>query len=928
MDGISTLRSLAAVPEVTPATREPAVASLKQVGQNYGSAVALDGVSLDVPSQQMVGLIGPDGVGKSTLLGIVAGVRRIQTGKVAVLGGDIADPSFRNSVSSRVAYLPQGLGKNLYPTLSIFENVDFFGRLFGQSREEREWRIQELLASTDLTPFRDRPAGKLSGGMKQKLGLCCSLIHDPDLLILDEPTTGVDPLARRQFWELIDRIRARRSGMSVMVATAYMDEAERFDWLVAMNAGKILRTGSPDELKRATGETTLERAFIRLLPEELRRGHKEPEISPWRSRGGTPAIEAHDLTQRFGTFTAVDHVNFRIERGEIFGFLGSNGCGKTTTMKMLTGLLPPTEGTALLFGKPVKGGDVESRRRVGFMTQAFSLYTELTVRQNLLLHARLFDLPAETSGKRIEELLTQFGLESTADTLAESLPLGIRQRLSLAVAVIHEPEMLILDEPTSGVDPIARDGFWQLLIRLSRENGVTIFLSTHFMNEAARCDRMSMMHAGRVLAQGPPAQLVAERKAKSLEDAFIGYLEEAADKPVTSATPEPIATDGPVAHAAKAPSNFSIGRIWAFARREAVELQHDSVRLAFALFGPILLMIVFGYGISLDVDHLPFAVLDPDATPASRLYADSLRGSYYFVEHSPLLNYSNLDRRLRNGELRIALELPPSFQSDLLRGRQPEVNVFIDSAQPFRGETARSYVESAHDKYLTRLRAAQGMPPAPKPIKFQPRALFNQAFKSIYAMVPGDIMLLLILIPSMLTALSVVREKELGSIANFYAAPATRLEFLIGKQLPYFAVALVQFATLVALAILLFRVPLKGSAATLLLGGVVYVLATTGFGLLISVFASTQTAAIFAAAIITILPAVQFSGMFVPVSSLTRGAWFAARIFPSTYFQAISVGTFTKALGLSSLWRNVAVLALLALIYFVASALLLRKQED
>ena len=224
----------------------------------------------------MIGLIGPDGVGKSTLLGIIAGVRRIQAGGVTVLGGNIADARFRNSVSSRVAYLPQGLGKNLYPTLSIFENVDFFGRLFGQSREEREWRIQELFASTDLTPFRDRPAGKLSGGMKQKLGLCCSLIHDPDLLILDEPTTGVDPLARRQFWELIDRIRARRQGMSVMVATAYMDEAERFDWLVAMNAGKVLATGSPDELKRETNENTLERAFIQLLPEESRRGHKEP----------------------------------------------------------------------------------------------------------------------------------------------------------------------------------------------------------------------------------------------------------------------------------------------------------------------------------------------------------------------------------------------------------------------------------------------------------------------------------------------------------------------------------------------------------------------------------------------------------------------------------------------------------------------------
>jgi ribosome-dependent ATPase len=910
------------------ASRET-VASVKGVSQRYGKAIALDGVELDFPAQKMIGLIGPDGVGKSTLLGIIAGVRRIQIGNVTVLGGNIADARFRNSVSSRVAYLPQGLGKNLYPTLSIFENIDFFGRLFGQSREEREWRINELFASTDLTPFRDRPAGKLSGGMKQKLGLCCSLIHDPDLLILDEPTTGVDPLARRQFWELIDRIRGRRSGMSVMVATAYMDEAERFDWLVAMNAGKVLATGSPDELKRDTNETTLERAFIQLLPEESRRGHKEPEILPWQSSGGTPAIEAHGLTQRFGTFTAVDHVSFRIERGEIFGFLGSNGCGKTTTMKMLTGLLPPTEGTAVLFGQEVKGGDVESRGHVGFMSQAFSLYTELTVRQNLVLHAHLFDIPEDASHKRVDELLTSFGLESVADTLAESLPLGIRQRLSLAVAVIHEPEMLILDEPTSGVDPVARDGFWELLIRLSRENGVTIFLSTHFMNEAARCDRMSMMHAGKVLAQGPPAQLVAERKAKNLEDAFIGYLEEAAEKSViTSATSEPAEMSGPATHADETPSKFSLGRVWAFARREAVELQHDSVRLAFAVLGPILLMIVFGYGISLDVEHLPFAVLDFDGTPASRDYIDSFRGSIYFDEKAPIPNYQELDRRLRNGELRIALELPPAFEKDLQRGRQPEVSAFLDAAVPFRAETARSYIESVHDQYLTQLRQSKGLPPAAKPIKIESRALYNQDFKSIYAMVPADIMLLLILIPSMLTALSVVREKELGSIANFYAAPATRLEFLAGKQLPYVGVALIQFVTLVALAIFVFRVPLKGSWETLVLGGVIYVLASTGFGLLISVFAPTQTAAIFAAAIITILPAVQFSGMFVPVSSLTGGAWFAAKIFPSTYFQAISVGTFTKALGLASLWRNVAALGLLALIYFVTSVVLLEKQED
>src|SRR5215475_2518673 len=533
------------------AAADPWVARVSGVSQVYGKAVALDDVTLDVPSQRMIGLIGPDGVGKSTLLGMLAGVRKIQKGDAEVLGGNIADAKFRKAVSGRIAYLPQGLGKNLYPTLSIFENADFFGRLFGQSRKERDWRIDDLFASTDLTPFRDRPAGKLSGGMKQKLGLCCSLIHDPDFLILDEPTTGVDPLARRQFWDLIDRIRERRPQMSVLVATAYMDEAERFEWLVAMNAGKVLDTGTPDELRRRTNVDTLEKAFIKLLPEEARRGHREPVITPRQDTGGPPAIEAHGLTQRFGTFTAVDHVDFRIERGEIFGFLGSNGCGKTTTMKMLTGLLPPTEGTAMLFGKPVKGGDVESRRRVGFMTQAFSLYTELTVRQNLVLHARLFDLPADKSAKRVAELLADFGLEQVADTLTESLPLGIRQRLSLAVAVLHEPDMLILDEPTSGVDPVARDGFWELLIRLSREKGVTIFLSTHFMNEAERCDRMSMMHAGKVMAQGPPAQLVAERKAPNLEDAFIGYLEEASRPPTP---PAAAATATPPVTAAATPA--------------------------------------------------------------------------------------------------------------------------------------------------------------------------------------------------------------------------------------------------------------------------------------------------------------------------------------------------------------------------------------
>ncbi|MGD9658352.1 MAG: ATP-binding cassette domain-containing protein, partial [Methylocystis sp.] len=451
------------------------VARLRDVSLRYGDDIALDSITLDIPAGAMVGLIGPDGVGKSSLLSLVAGARAVQTGKVEALGVDMANAAHRNAVCPQIAYMPQGLGKNLYPTLSVAENIDFFARLFGQEQQERERRIADLVKNTGLAPFVDRPAGKLSGGMKQKLGLCCALVHDPDLLILDEPTTGIDPLSRRQFWDLIDRIRRDRAGMSVIVATAYMEEAARFDWLVAMDGGRTLATGAVEELLTRTKSATLEAAFIALLPEERRRTHHAVVIPPRDGKDAEIAIEARDLTMRFGDFVAVDHVGFRIHRGEIFGFLGSNGCGKTTTMKMITGLLPPSEGQAWLFGKEVDPRDLATRQRVGYMSQAFSLYSELTVRQNLELHARLFRLPAETIDARVAEVAEQFDLRAIMDELPGTLPLGQRQRLSLAVAMIHSPAMLILDEPTSGVDPIARDSFWQRLIDMSRRDGVTIF---------------------------------------------------------------------------------------------------------------------------------------------------------------------------------------------------------------------------------------------------------------------------------------------------------------------------------------------------------------------------------------------------------------------------------------------------------------------
>ena len=899
------------------------------MSHRYGLTVALDDVTLEIPARCMVGLIGPDGVGKSTLLALISGVRRIQEGEVVALDGDMRDGEHRRSSLPRIAYMPQGLGRNLYPTLTVFENLDFFGRLFDQPKSEREWRINELLASTGLDPFPDRPAGKLSGGMKQKLSLCCSLIHDPDLLILDEPTTGVDPLSRRQFWELIDRIRARRPEMSVMVATAYMEEAERFDWLTAMDDGRVIATGSPEELRAKGNASTLDDAFINLLPEAKRAGHQAVIVRPRRTTGGLPAIEAEGLTQRFGKFTAVDHVSFRIEAGEIFGFLGSNGCGKSTTMKMLTGLLAPAEGKALLFGRPLDAADMATRERVGYMTQAFSLYGELTVRQNLDLHSHLFHLPENRRAARVRELLDRFDLLGVADSRPESLPLGQKQRLQLAVAVLHGPEVLILDEPTSGVDPVARDSFWRTLISLSRDDGVTIFLSTHFMNEAERCDRISLMNAGKVLAVGTAKELTERRGMERFEDAFIAYLEDAGgreSKPSeTAPSPEPT---WPAASRASVSSRFDLRRLWAYARRETMEILRDPIRLTFAIAGPLILMVTIGYGISFDVEHLAYAVFDQDQTTQSRELLENFAGSRYFTEHPDIVGQSELEHRLKSGELKVALEIPPNFGKDLVADKQPEISVWLDGAMPFRAETASGYVSGLGMTYLTD-QAARGHITnlQPMPVNVEERFRYNQAFKSIYQTVPATIMLVLILIPAMMTAVGVAREKETGSIANFRSTPITGIEFLLGKQLPYVVIGLVSFLTLLLTAIYLFGVPVKGSLATLFAGVLIYIGATTAFGLLVSCFTSTQIAAIFTTTILTIVIGVNFSGLIVPFSSLAGGGLWIGLGFPSGWFTQVSLGTFTKALGFAELWSDLLALLVFALGFVAAASVILRKQE-
>ena len=917
--------------------------SISRLSHRFGKTQALDDVSLDIPRGATVGLIGPDGVGKSTLLSLIAGVRVIQGGRVEVLGGDMADKNVRREMSHRVAFMPQGLGRNLYPTLTVAENIDFHARMFGLNAKQRQERIRRLTEATGLLPFVDRAAGKLSGGMKQKASLCCALVHSPDLLILDEPTTGVDPLSRRQFWALVDDLRQEHAGMTVIVATAYIEEAQQFERLLAMDAGRLLENKPTAEVLREYGTDNLETAYVSMLPPEKQQGSGTLELTPFVPEpDAPPAMEAHGLTKRFGSFTAVDHVSFTIQKGEIFGFLGSNGCGKSTTMKMLTGLLQASEGTAELLGRPIDAGGIETKMRVGYMSQAFSLYEELSVRQNLKLHAELYDMGGRGAAA-VAEALEQFDLAGVADTAPASLPLGIRQRLQLAAACLHRPEVLILDEPTSGVDPAARDMFWRHLLQLSRQDKITIFVSTHFMNEAERCDRISFMHKGRVLAVGTPQELVQRRHAPDLEEAFVRYLidaeaEDGGGEKVSDGLEADRLSENVVSEQAERPSetpkfDTTSFRYWfsmvrTFAVREAKELLRDRIRLFFAVFGPLIMMAAVSWGVSFDVQNLKYAVYDQDQSAQSRQLAEYFAGSPYFAEQPPIRSADEIDTVLQSARAVLVIDIPSGFGRELERGRAPEVGFYIDGAMPFNATTTRGYILGLLAAYGKDRIAATGLPISLEaPAAVEPRFMYNQDFDSINAIAPGVMMMVLMMIPAMMAAVGVVRERETGSIANFYASPATAAQYLIGKQLPYIAVGMVNFAAMMLMMLLWFGVPLKGSFAALALGTLLMAAASTAMGLLVSCFVRSQLAALFAASIIAMIPAMNYSGFLYPMSTLSGGGYAIGKTFPASWYLTVSLGTFAKGLGLRDLLPQYAAIAAFAAACIALSCLLLKKQE-
>ena len=563
----------------------------------YRKQVAVDGLDLVVGAGEIYGLIGPDGAGKSSLMKIIAGVLTYDGGTVEVFGQNISSEAAAERVKGRMGFMPQGLGQNLYGELSVEENIDFFAQLREVPADTLVERKQKLLAMTRLDKFLHRPMKLLSGGMKQKLGLVCTLIHQPKLIILDEPTTGVDPVSRRDFWSILTAL-LREQNISALVSTAYMDEASRFQQLSLMYEGQVIAAGRPEQINaKVTGtlvelvlamqtmqtevlqqlksafqqveavgpvlrvfvegqgeaaaisqvksllsdfviddirasQPEMEDVFIALLSRANLASHERVEIVESGQQAGLAsgselAIEADKLCRDFGQFRAVDQVSFQVKQGEIFGLLGANGAGKSTVFKILTGIMPPTGGEGKVAGQDMRSASRAIKERIGYMSQAFSLYQDLTVLENIRLYGRIYAVPRRQLKQRIDWVIATAGLHGAEGRLAGALPMGIRQRLALGCALVHQPQVLFLDEPTSGVDPIGRRRFWDILIQMARVEQVAILVTTHYMSEAEHCDHLALMYAGRIIADATPAQM-----KHALQQAAGELLEVATDQPL------------------------------------------------------------------------------------------------------------------------------------------------------------------------------------------------------------------------------------------------------------------------------------------------------------------------------------------------------------------------------------------------------------
>ncbi len=970
-------------------------------GSGLGSVAAIDGLTARIAAGHLTGLVGPDGAGKTTLIRLLDGLLHADAGQLTVCGLDPRRDA--DALHRQVSYMPQRFG--LYEDLTVRENLILYADLRGVTGPERRERQERLLSFTGLERFNDRLAGKLSGGMKQKLGLACALIRRPRLLLLDEPSVGVDPISRRELWRMVAELVEQ--GIGVVWSTAYLDEAERCASVLLLDRGRVLFQGPPRDLtERVVGRCFLVEAGAEGRRKLLVRALKRPEVvdgviqgdrvrlvvrdggnrkdsildtsvaAPAAPRfedafvdllGGVPkgdsplssgaevprlvtqdeaVIEARELNKTFGRFTAADRISFRIGRGEVFGLLGPNGAGKSTTFKMMCGLLRPTGGTARVAGFDLYRSSGTTRARLGYMAQKFSVYGDLSVRQNLDFFAGVYGLSDAHRREQVGRMIEAFGLGPFLTQNAGALPLGFKQRLALACAVMHEPAVLFLDEPTSGVDPLTRREFWSH-INAMVQRGVTIMVTTHFMDEAESCDRIGLVYQGRLIAEGSPDALKSrarstDRPDPTLEDAFIHLVETSGATVSTNSGHERVhegqlgaipsaARPSEYPHAGKEGARASLRRVGSLLRKETLQIIRDPSSYLIAVALPLILLFLFAYGVSLDLKRIPIGLVIERSTPETQSLVSAFRNDRYFTV-TLARTRASVEDGLVSGRLRGVVVLASDFARQLGRGEQAPVQLIVDGSDPNTAALVQGYVQGVWSNWLEQesiARASLAVRPRASPlIALEPRYWFNPELRSQNFLIPGAIAINMTLIGTLLTALVVAREWERGTMEALMSTPISAAELIVGKLVPYFVMGMTATAISVALAVFVHGVPFRGSVVALLGVSAVFLIAMLALGLLISTLTRNQFNAHQVAMIAAFLPAFELSGFLFEIDSMPLPIRILTRLLPARYFVSCLQTIFLAGDLTEVLVPDTIALAIIAGVLIMLLVLATRKRLD
>ncbi|GAB6983348.1 hypothetical protein JCM15908A_17230 [Prevotella dentasini JCM 15908] len=878
---------------------------LSHISKHYGKAEALHDVSLSVGEGELFGLIGPDGAGKTTLFRIMATLLLPDGGTATLSGHDTLGEM--EQIRQCIGYMPGRF--SLYQDLTVEENLDFFARLFGTSVSEGYDLIAPIYSQ--IEPFRARRAGALSGGMKQKLALSCALVHQPEILLLDEPTTGVDPVSRKEFWEMLQRLRQR--GITIVVATPYLDEIRQCDRVAFLQQGRVQGVGSPEEVLGSFASVFSPPAIAK---------------SPTTETGDDIIVVEH-LVKAFGTFRAVDDISFTVRRGEIFGFLGANGAGKTTAMHILTGLHQPTGGRATVGGYDVSTEYEQIKRHIGYMSQRFALYEDLTVKENIRLFAGIYGMKDSDIARKTDELLDRLSFSGHKDDIVASLPLGWKQKLAFSVSIFHEPGVVFLDEPTGGVDPATRRQFWELIYDAARR-GITVFVTTHYMDEAEYCDRISIMVDGRIKAMGTPQQLKDEFGQPDMDHVFTHLARQAtreshaattvADTEKAGSAGDKGTTAVPAGSPHAEKERRRGWRTGIFVRKESRHIFRDK-RTMLILFGmPVVLMLLFGFAISTDIRNVRTVVVTSAMDVQTQRMADAIGASEYFdilrTAHTP----AEAEEMIRRQEADIALVFPQDFARKL-GGMQ----IITDGTDPNMGQQYANYVTQIVQQHLAENLAKAGAGQIPA-TSVAVKLLYNPQMKSAYQFVPGIMGLLLILICAMMTSVSIAREKERGTMEMLLVSPARPFVVIVAKAVPYLLLAFVILLTILLLSRFVLNVPLAGSWLLTIVLSAVYILLSLALGLFISTVAQTQLVALLMSAMMLLLPCLMLSGMMFPIESMPVVLQYVSAAMPPRYYIAAMRKLMIMGTGIGEVLQELLVLSGMAILFLGLTMARFRKR--